>query len=91
MLYTSDYVSTLAPPFATGLSAAQWNFAWAAMAGAGYAITPSLMVDLSYRYINFGDTKTAADASGQMTFKNLAAQQVRVGLRWSFDDSLAYR
>jgi opacity protein-like surface antigen len=45
-----------------------------------------MMVDLGYRYINFGDTKSGADASGSMTFKNVAAHEVRVGLRWSFDD-----
>lgn len=44
------------------------------------------MVDLSYRYMNFGDVTTASDAFGAMTLKNLAAHEVRVGLRWSFDD-----
>jgi len=84
MLYTSDFASTVTPPFTGGLSTAQSNFAWAGMAGVGFSISPNLMVDLSYRYINLGDTKSGADASGQMTFKNLAAHQVRVGLRWSF-------
>jgi opacity protein-like surface antigen len=85
-VHTSDFSSTLVPPTTGGLSSSQWNFAWAAMAGIGYAISPNLLVDLGYRYINFGDTKSAADASGYMTFKNLAAHEVRVGLRWSFDD-----
>ena len=56
------------------------------MAGVGYAIGPNLMLDLSYRYMNFGDVATASDAFGEMTLKNLAAHEVRIGIRWSFDD-----
>lgn len=85
-LKTSDYASTAAPPFAAGLSHTQWNFTWAAMAGVGYAITPNMLVDLGYRYVNYGDVSTASDAFGSMTLKNLAAHEVRVGVRWSFDD-----
>ena len=81
-----DYSSTAAPPFTAGLSHTQWKFAWAAMAGVGYAIGANLMLDLSYRYMNFGDVATASDAFGEMTLKNLAAHEVRIGIRWSFDD-----
>jgi hypothetical protein len=35
--------------------------------------------------MNFGDATTGSDA-GAMTLKNLAAHEVRVGFRWSFDD-----
>jgi opacity protein-like surface antigen len=86
MVHTSDFASTLTPPFTGGLSSNQWNFAWAGMAGVGYAIAPNIMVDLGYRYINFGDTKSAANSNGYMTFKNIAAHEVRVGVRWSFND-----
>jgi opacity protein-like surface antigen len=85
-LRATDYVSTLAPPFGGDTSHSQWNFAWAVMAGVGYAVGPNLMVDVGYRYIDFGDAKTAADSFGAMTFKNVAAHEVRLGLRWSFDD-----
>jgi opacity protein-like surface antigen len=81
----SDYQSTVTPPFAGG-SNSQWNFAWAAMAGVGFAMSSNLMADVGYRYLNLGDAKTAADAAGAMTFKNIVAHEVRVGLRWSFDD-----
>ena len=81
----SDYQSTASPPF-TGGSNAQWNFAWAAMAGVGITVASNLIADVGYRYINLGDAKSATDASGAMTFKNIAAHEVRVGLRWSFDD-----
>jgi opacity protein-like surface antigen len=56
------------------------------MTGFGYAMAPNLMIDVGYRYIDFGDAQTNADAFGAMTFKNIAAHEVRVGLRWSFDD-----
>jgi opacity protein-like surface antigen len=81
---TTDYASTVAPPF-TGGDHHQWNFAWAAMAGLDYAVTPQLKVDVGYRYLNVGDTQTESDSFGQTTFKNVAAHEVRVGLRWSFD------
>jgi opacity protein-like surface antigen len=82
----SDFSSPGAPPFTGDTTHRQWNFAWAVMAGVGYAIAPNLMVDVGYRYIDFGDVRTNADAFGAMTFKNVAAHEVRVGLRWSFDD-----
>lgn len=82
-----DYVSTLAPPFTGDTSHTQWNFAWAAMAGFGAAVAPNLIIDVGYRYIDFGDVETARDAFGRMTFKDVAAHEVRVGLRWSFDNA----
>jgi len=85
-LHTFDYASTAAPPFTPGLSHTQWNFTWAAMGGVGIAIAPNLMLDVNYRYVNFGDVQTASDAFGAMTLKRLAAHEVRIGIRWSFDD-----
>jgi opacity protein-like surface antigen len=90
-LATTDYTSTLAPPFTPGLSNTQWRFAWALMGGFAYTVTPNLAVDLGYRYMDFGDVDTASDAAGAMTLKNLAAHEVRVGVRWSFDDPLPHR
>jgi opacity protein-like surface antigen len=80
-----DYSSTVAPPFSGG-ALNQWNFTWAVMGGFGYAVSPNLIVDLGYRYIDFGDVKTDSDTFGAMLFKNIAAHEVRAGLRWSFDD-----
>jgi opacity protein-like surface antigen len=60
------------------------------MAGVGFAISSNILVDVGYRYVNFGDVKTATDATGTMTFKNVAAHEVRVGFRWSFDDLPVY-
>jgi opacity protein-like surface antigen len=77
----TDFASSTAPFAST--SHDQWNFAWAAMAGFAYPMTHNLMLDVGYRYINFGDVKIDADV---MTFKNVAAEEVRAGLRWSFED-----
>jgi len=85
-LRTTDYVSTAAPPFAGGSSNTQWRFAWAAMGGVAYAVAPNVIVDVGYRYLNLGDATTGSDAFGAMTLKNLAAHELRVGVRWSFDD-----
>jgi opacity protein-like surface antigen len=85
----SDYAGP-APPLSGDTGKKQWNFAYAGMAGVAFAISHNLMMDAGYRYLNIGDVKTGSDAFGAMTFKNVAAHQVRVGLRWSFDD-LRYR
>jgi opacity protein-like surface antigen len=82
----SDYQSTVAPPFTAGLSNDQWQFAWAAMAGVAINVAPNAQIDIGYRYINFGNLKSASDTNGAMTLKNVYAHEVRVGLRWSFDD-----
>ena len=66
-------------------SNSQWNFAWAVMAGVGYAVSPNMMMDVGYRYMSFGDV-TTADAPGAAVLKDIAAHEVRIGVRWSFDD-----
>lgn len=71
---------------ANGGSNTRYNFAYALMAGVGYSMTRNLMIDAGYRYMNFGDALSPSDAFGNMTLKNLAAHEVRVGIRWSFDD-----
>ena len=82
----SDYASTAAPPFATGSSKTQYNFAWSLTGGIGYQVAPNIVVDANYRYVNFGDVASASDPFGDMTLKNVAAHEVRLGIRWSFDD-----
>ena len=83
----SDFASAAAPPFSGG-NRSQWNFVWAAMAGLGYAVSPNLTVDIGYRYLGFGDVKSGTDAFGTMTLQDLRAHEVRVGLRWNFDERL---
>ncbi|MBS0534371.1 MAG: porin family protein [Proteobacteria bacterium] len=85
-LRVSDYQSTVAPPFSGDGAHSQWNFAWAAMAGVAYRIAPNMQLDVGYRYLALGDVSTASDAVGQMTLKNIVNHEVRVGLRWNFND-----
>lgn len=82
----SDYVSALAPPFTTPNDRSRWDFTWAAMAGVGWKVAPNMMLDFGYRYLNFRNVQTGSDLFGAMTFQNVAAHEVRIGLRWSFDD-----
>ena len=82
---TSDYAGP-APPLSGDTSKKQWNFAFAGMAGVTFPISHNILIDIGYRYLNIGDVKTGSDAFGAMTFKNVAAHEARVGLRWSFDE-----
>lgn len=84
-LRASDYRSAVAPTV-TGGSNAEWNFAWAVMGGVGVAVAPNLMMDVGYRYIDFGDLVTTEDSASAATLKNIAAHEIRIGMRWSFDD-----
>ncbi len=61
----------------------------AAMAGIGYAITPSPMLDVGSRHMDFDDVETASDVVGQMSFTNVAAHEARLGVRWSFYNAAA--
>ena len=39
------------------LNSTTYGFAWALMAGLSYQITPSVAIDLGYRYLNGGPTR----------------------------------
>ena len=82
----SDFNNASTPPFSGAPELSRWNLAWAAMAGTAFAISRNLQIDLGYRYLNFGNVQTSDGPGGHMTFKNVAAQEVRIGLRWSLDD-----
>jgi opacity protein-like surface antigen len=54
------------------------------MGGVSYQVTSNYLIDFGYRRINFGDVTTGLDAAGnQLTFKNLSADEIRAGMRWS--------
>ncbi len=56
-----------------------YRFAWAAMAGVSYAVTPHAMIDIGYRYLDLGRTRISL-APVATTQKDLASHQVRVGV-----------
>jgi opacity protein-like surface antigen len=63
-----------------------WQFSWAWMAGASFQFTPNLALDVGYRFLHLGDAMTPPDATGSaVTFKNISAQEIRVGFRLLLD------
>ncbi len=67
------------------------NFAWAVYGGLAYDVTPSLTLDLSYRYTDLGDASsgrvTAFDNSSSyksLNINNITSNDVMLGVRWKF-------
>jgi len=81
----SDYQRPLVP-FTGASTHTQTNFAYALMGGIAWSVTPNLQLDIGYRYLNIGDVKTASDPLGDLTIRNVSAHQVRIGVRWGFDE-----
>ena len=67
----------------------RWNFAWAGMAGVAWTVAPNLQLDFGYRYLNVG--KAESGGATPVTFDRVAGHEVRLGVRWSFDDLPNYR
>ena len=59
----------------------QYNLAWAAMAGVAYHLSPHLMLDVGYRYLDLG--RYSGRVTGEKT--DLDAHEVRVGVRYQID------
>jgi len=81
--------SLLAPPFAPAgpwggtINRTDTGFAWALMGGLSYQLTPSVLIDLGYRYLDGGVSRTSFDlVTGTSVKRSVASQQVRVGLRY---------
>lgn len=68
---------------------AQWNFAWNLQAGVGFEVSPNMVIDANYRFVDLGDAKSktipAAAGDGKVKFKDLQAHEVRVGFRYLLD------
>jgi opacity protein-like surface antigen len=84
---TSDYFSNaLLLPGLTDLKENRWEFAWAAMGGLSFNLSPNLLMDMSYRYLNMGDAITPlASNNNQLTVKEMTAQEFRIGLRYNLN------
>jgi len=73
-------------------SSSQWNFAWALHAGAGWAVTPNVTVDLGYRYVDMGDGQTGDiisytgvnNINNPMIFDSITSHDVHLGVRYAF-------
>jgi opacity protein-like surface antigen len=81
-------------PVNTGIlpGATQTSFAWQVGAGTAIEITPSIKVDVGYRYVHFGDVHTADVAtfsdgttvSGATMRATLTAHEIQAGVRVGF-------
>lgn len=84
-LRTHEYTTTTWNGIA---DAREWNLSWAAMGGVSYQFSPTLLLDVSYRYLKLGDAVSGAEPPAYTTrthFRDLTAQEVRVGLRLMLD------
>ena len=82
----TDFQSTALPPSA---DSSDWRFAWAGMAGVAWAVSPNVQIDFGYRYLDVG--KVRSGAPGEVTFNNVAGHEVRLGVRWNFNDLVHFR
>jgi opacity protein-like surface antigen len=86
------------PGLAYADSASKWNFAWAVYAGLAYKISPSVTLELAYRYVDLGDGITGDIKTYQggnavynpMTFKDLTSHDLKFGVRWNLDSPQVY-
>lgn len=60
------------------------NFAWNLGAGVGYSLTDSIVLDLGYRYSNFGDAKKYESSTYTFQAKDLTSHEALLGLRYQF-------
>ncbi|MDO9426128.1 MAG: outer membrane beta-barrel protein [Methylobacterium sp.] len=66
------------------------SLAWSLTGGVSYALGAGFSLDASYRYIDLGRAKSGLDTYGfGSRLKDLAANEVRVGLRYAFADGFA--
>lgn len=68
----------------------RYNLAWAAMAGVSYSLTPHLMLDIGYRYLDLGTYRAPQGTAIQQAVYSpqkidLNAHEVRVGVRYQID------
>ena len=96
--FTDTGLSTGGPSLAYGATASKWNFAWALHAGLAYKVSPSLTMEIAYRYVDLGDAMSgdiiAYDGTNNiynpMAFKHITSHDLKLGVRWAIDPEPAY-
>lgn len=75
---------------AFGSDNTETNFAWAVYGGLAYQVTPSLTLDLAYRYTDLGDAKTGrtfaydnSTVAGPFTIEDITSHDVMLSVRWA--------
>lgn len=66
-------------------SKGQLSFAFALMAGFSYNLTSNAILDIGYRYVNFGSLSGISSLSGALFNTQTTTQEVHVGLRYMID------
>lgn len=67
----------------------RWGLAWSLMAGVGYQISDRITLDIGYRYLDMGKAESGhVDSAGfwnpKVRIDDLAAHEIKVGLRFAF-------
>jgi opacity protein-like surface antigen len=75
------------PPSTVAAQGTSQNFAWAAMAGVAFQVTPNWIVDAGFRYLHLGDVPSgsAGATSSSLVFKDLSVREARIGIRYLLD------
>ncbi len=67
------------------------NFAWGVYGGLAHDVTPSVTIDLSYRYTDLGDVKSGkvttylgAVSYDGLEINNITSNDLMLGVRWRF-------
>ena len=71
-----------------GRDPTEWNLAWALYAGVAYNVTKNFNIELTYRYLNYGEITDTVDCSvncspDSFKFSNLYSHDFMLGLRWT--------
>lgn len=72
----------------TGRNSSKWNLAWALYAGVAYNVSKNLKIELTYRYLDYGEVTDTIDCEGgcnpdSYKFGNLHSNDIMLGLRWT--------
>ena len=72
-----------------GRNSTNWSPAYAFYAGIDYDVTKNFIVELSYRYLNYGSVTDTVDCIGgcnadSYKFSNLSSNDFMLGMRWRF-------
>jgi opacity protein-like surface antigen len=65
-----------------------WDLSWAVTGGVAFQISRNLLLDVNYRYLSLGDAVTETippPQTSRVTYRDLSAQEVRIGLRLLLD------
>lgn len=80
-LKPASFTLTPAVPFAVN-NEGRWAFSWAGIVGVGYTMSPGLMLDLNYRFLEVGSAHTRVETLGDINYGDWTGHELRIGLRY---------